>query len=505
MNSRPAFPYVSSSEVSSRVIRKAKAHPALSAFWLTAVAITAFHIYAFAKEPSVRVMAAGFISASAFIPAYLWCRRPASYGLPIFPLFAMTFIPKYAFPLAGDDELITIYSDEEGMYAGLTVVFFLLVGTAAWYWIQSHVPLARGSIRAMRDGSGNYLSIAIILGASMYNFGVAGGWFWLEGYMSVIRAVILGLASVGIFVLAYRAGAGQLTIPQRLLFVAALVLQCASHSMSLLLIDCMLLVALAIAAYVIGGGKMLWKTGLALVVLFSVLHQGKDLMRGEYWDGYYRKHIQIYEYPDFLTKWVNYGVEELNSPPHDDQSWTLSERLSLIPLLLKVQAETPDRYPYLSGATYAVIPQLFVPRFFNPNKLSSQEGSNLLSIYYGLQTREATEITTIAWGPLIESYANFGLVGVFGLAIVIAFVDGAVAKAATHVPILSLRMLVAIVFMGLALQVEWTASAYVSALVQSMAIICAGGYFFMPHRPLRPVSALTQGRVRVRSKRPFHF
>src|SRR3712207_1113050 len=95
-----------------RIIRRAKAHPAMSAFWLVSLGITAFHIYAFAMAPSVRLMAAGLISAAALIPAYLWCRRPERFGLPIYPLFAMTFVVKYAFPLAGDDRMVTIYDDE---------------------------------------------------------------------------------------------------------------------------------------------------------------------------------------------------------------------------------------------------------------------------------------------------------------------------------------------------------------------------------------------------------
>jgi hypothetical protein len=469
----------------SRLVQRAKAHPALAAFWLVGFAIMAFHVYAFAKDPSVRVMSAGVISAAALIPAYLWCRRPASFGLPIFPLFAMTFVVKYAFALAGDDEMITIYSDEEGMYAGLTVAFFLLVGTAAWYWIQGYVPRARGSIRAMRPGRGDYLFIAIIVCGTLFNLSMVGQWVYLEGWTSVIRAAALGLSSVGIFVLSYRAGSGELSIPKKVLFATALILFLISHSMSLLLIDVMAASAFGIAAYVIGGGKLPWKIAIILIPLFAILHQGKEEMRDEYWERDAYKPVQLYDYPEFVTKWVKYGIEELRQPAGETKSWTLSQRLTLVPLLLKVQAETPEKYPYMNGETYAVIPQLLVPRIFNPNKLTAHEGSHRLSIYYGLQTREATETSTIAWGPLIESYANFGLLGVVGLAIVIGMVDGAVAKAAAGVPILSLRMLMAIVFTALALQVEWTAGVYVSALFQATVIIWATSFVLMQRRPLR--------------------
>jgi hypothetical protein len=467
------------------LVERAKSHPAMAGFWLVAIAITVFHVYAFISEPSVRVMAAGLISATALIPAYLWCRRPESYGLPIFPLFALTFVVKYAYPLAGDDDMITIYTEEEGMTAGLTVAFFLLIGTAAWYWVQGYVPRARGMVRAMRPGRGDFLFIGFILCATLFNLSMVGQWFYIEGWTSVIRAAALGLASVGIFVLGYRAGAGELTIPKRVAFLVALGLFIVSHSMSLLLVDVMVATTFAMAAYVIGGGKVPWKTAAVLVGVFAMLHQGKEEMRSEYWERDYSKPVQIYEYPEFLAKWIDYGVRELNTPANDQKSWTLSQRLSLIPLLLKVQAETPERYPYMNGATYAVIPQLLIPRIFNPNKLTAHEGSHRLSIYYGLQTREATETSTIAWGPFIEAYANFGMLGIIALGIVVGALNGAVAKAATGVPILSLRMLVAIVFTALALQVEWTAGVYVSALFQSLVIIWGTSFVLMQRRPLR--------------------
>jgi hypothetical protein len=249
------------------------------------------------------------------------------------------------------------------------------------------------------------------------------------------------------------------------------------------MIDLILASTFAAAAYVIGGGRIPWKSAVILVGLFTILHAGKSAMRDEYWEyAEVNKPIQIYEYPAFLAKWIDYGLDILTSPPREDTPWTLAQRMSVIPLLLKVQAETPEVRPYLNGETYAVIPGLLIPRMFNPKKLNTHEGAHLLSIHYGLQTREATETSTIAWGPLIESYANFGTLGVIVLAVLIGAVYGAVAKCATGVPILSLRMLVAIVFAAMALQVEWTAGMYVAALLQSLVVVWALSFVLMERR-----------------------
>ena len=326
--------------------------------------------------------------------------------------------------------------------------------------------------------------IGFIFAAALFNLSSVGQWFYIEGWTSVIRAAALGLAAVGIFVLSYRAGARELSIPKKYAYFAAFGLFLISHSMGLLLIDVMVATTFAMAAYVIGGGTLPWKLAAVFLGIFAILHQGKDEMRTEYWQKDAYTPVQIYEYPEFVAKWIDYGFEELTAPPREDASWSLSQRVALIPLLLKVQAETPERYPFMNGATYEVIPQLLVPRIFNPDKLSAHEGSHRLSIYYGLQTREGTETTTIAWGPLIEAYANFGILGVIGLAVVVGIVNGAVAKAAAGLPIVSLRMLVAIVFTAMALQVEWTAGVYVSAIFQALIIICAASFVLMQPRRL---------------------
>jgi hypothetical protein len=463
--------------------QRARTQPARMGFIALACALAAFHLYMSIVEPSVRMLGAALISAGALVPAYIWCRNP-SLGLPIYPLFALTFVWKYAYPLASDDSMITIYDDAAGLQAGLTVCMFLLIGTVVWCAANRWTPRARGPVRAMAPGKGDILFTAFILCAALFNLSMAGHWFFLSGgLVSILRAAVLGLASVGIFVLAYRWGAGELDGVKKVAFGTSLLLLLVSHSISLFMIDLVLASTFAIAAYVIGGGRLPWKTAVVLLALFSVLHAGKSEMRDEYWlYEEVNRPVQLYQYPAFLSEWIGRGLDVLTSPPREDTPWTLTQRMSLIPLLLKVQAETPEARPFLNGETYAIIPGLLVPRVFNPQKLNSHEGAHLLSIHFGLQTREATQTSTIAWGPLIESYANFGTLGVVGLAIVIGALYGAVGKFATGVPILSLRMLIAIVFAAMALQVEWTAGMYVTALFQSLVVVCGLSFVLMERR-----------------------
>ena len=461
------------------VLRRAHSDPLLTAFLALACALTVFHGYSLMMDPSLRVLAAGLVSATALLPSYIWCRQRGS-GLPIFPLFALTFVAKYAYHLAGDDPLIVIYGDEAGLEAGLLVSAFLLIGTAAWYSFQRLVPMARGPLRAMAPGRGDAFFSVLICLAAILVFGMVGAWYRTEGGIyPIVRAALTGLSSVGIFVIAYRWGAGELDGTKKAFFCASLLLYFIAYSMSLFLIDLIAGTAFAVAAYVIGGGRVPWKLTLAMLGLFTMLHAGKGDMRTEYWGEQY-KTVQIYEYPSFITKYIEYGWEALNSPS-DPGDMSLSERMSLVPLLLKVQAESPDKRPYLLGETYGIIPALLVPRLLNPAKPNAHDGTRMLSVHYGL-TWEDTDTTTIAWGPLNEAYANFGTLGVIVLAILIGATHGGIQKWASGAPMLSLRNLVAVVFAALALQVEWTAAVYVSALFQSLVVVWAMSFVLMEHR-----------------------
>jgi hypothetical protein len=443
--------------------------------------LAGFHIYSFTEESSLRVASAALISLSALAPAYLWCKNP-SMGLPLYPLFALMFIPQYAYPLAGQEKIITMYDDLEAAVAGVTVAAFLFTGTAAWLLAQHLLRRPTGYVRAMPEGRGELFFLVLIYLAAGYNMGMVGQWFpdtMSSGYLSIIRASLGGLATIGTFLLPYRWAQGQLSIPKRWLFVIGFVLYAVASMVSLIMISAMIAIAFAAAAYVIGGGKLPWKIGLAAVAMFVVLHAGKSEMRDIYWSWHNYKAIQVLDYPDFMSEWFDRGLKEIRQPTPPEEAGTFAERISLVHLLLLVQAETPDRRPYMNGETYAVIPQLILPRVINPKKLGSHEGTHLLSIYYGLQTREGTETSTTAWGPLNEAYANFGMMGVLALGFGIGFLYGGVAKKTLGVPILSLRMMIAIVFTALALQVEWTAGPYITTLFQSLIVVCGMGFVLM--------------------------
>src|SRR5207237_309774 len=101
------------------------------------------------------------------------------------------------------------------------------------------------------------------------------------------------------------------------------------------------------------------------------------------------------------------------------------------------------------------------------------------NIHYGVQTREDTAITTIGWGLLNEAYANFGLVGCAGLAVVLGIFYGSMARWSLNTPMLSARSLFTMMVLNFAIQTEFSASVYVTALFQTFVPLLAVTFLFM--------------------------
>jgi hypothetical protein len=149
----------------------------------------------------------------------------------------------------------------------------------------------------------------------------------------------------------------------------------------------------------------------------------------------------------------------------------LIERTSLLHILCLVVSNTPEPNPYLEGQTYAHIPGQFIPRFFWPEKPSGHISTNQLSVYYGLQTEEETARTTIGFGMLAESYANFGVFGVIGIAAFLAALLKKIGGLAEGGPMLSYGGILMVILLAWSFQVEFTLSLWLSSLYQACVAV----------------------------------
>ncbi|MDF5718580.1 MAG: hypothetical protein PUP93_33125 [Rhizonema sp. NSF051] len=454
----------------------------LRTFWIITLGLFLFELYWTETSSLVSNFGAILITTAALLPSYLWCSGLAQ-GMPIFPLFAITFIWTHALPLVDNHPKVITYSIASQFYASCTVAGFLLLGTLIWFQFVKFAPLPPKSYRALGSYKGDAFLLWVLAAGVLFNMYFSGGWFFLDGgIFSIIRGAILGLTALATFVLAYKLGTQELSKGQANLFLFLLVAHMVTNAVGLLLVGTASTFLITTIAFIIGRQKIPVFTILIVLLCLSLLHLGKGEMRAKYWVSGQNTYVQPWEYPAWFGEWIGYTLNDFNKDqdnlPKSEQKQSFLERSSVIHLLLLTQDKSPDPLPFLNGETYAILPQLLVPRIFNSNKIRSHEGTYILNIHYGLQTRQDTLTTTIGWGLLAESYANFDLLGCAGLAIIFGVAYGQSTRWSLNTPILSDRSMFAVLMMTFAFQTEWTAGVYVTALFQS-SIVLGGMIVFL--------------------------
>ncbi|MUG94051.1 hypothetical protein F7734_17300 [Scytonema sp. UIC 10036] len=483
-------------ELTSKELASSSAHARqerrqlLKVFWLIALGLFVFELFWTETNSFATHFGAILITVAALVPTYLWCSGRAL-GIPIFPLFALTFTWTHALPLIGKHPIVITYSPENHLFASYTVVGFLGIGTFIWFQYVKSAPLPPQSYRTINSQKGDGFFLWVLAAGVLFNMNFLGGWLVLDGgVFAILRGVILGLTALSTFVLAYNLGTQKLAKGQAQWFLVLLIAHMVSNAASLLLVASASTFLIATLAFIIGSKKIPVLPILIILICLSLLHTGKDEMRAKYWG---QVSVQPWDYPSWFAEWVGYSLEnvgkENSSPQSQQQEASFLERSSVIHMLLLTQDQSPDRVPFLDGKTYEILPQVIVPRILNTNKIWTHEGTYLLNIHYGIQTREQTLTTTIGWGLLAESYANFGVLGCAGLAIVLGVVYGQSTRWCLNTPILSDRSLFAVLIMTFAFQSEWTAGVYVSALFQSSVALGGIVVFLMKtyKMPSQPV------------------
>ena len=467
-------------ELNSALAQKNQRH-LLRLFWLLASGLCIFEL---SSETSSLVTNAGtvLITVAALIPFYLWCSGRAK-GLPIFPLFSFTFVWTHALPLVSQHPVVLTYTAEDHLQASFVTASSLCLGTCLWFRFVRRLPPLAASYRALEDKKGDKLFLMFLAVGVLFNIASTGGWlFFLRGgFFSAIRAAVLGLIALSCFSLAYRLGTRSLSKHQTTLFLTLLTSYMMSYAVSLLLVGAASIFAVSTAAFTIGRKRVPLLIITVAFIVFSLLHYGKSEMRSKYWFDNTGISIQPWEYPSWYSEWLgnSFSYFDKRDSYSVQEKQSLLERSSLIQLLLLAQDNSPNRVPYLKGETYAIIPQLLVPRFLNPSKIRSHEGTYLLNIHYGRQTRKDTATTTIGWGLMNEAYANYGFIGCLGLAAALGALYGKVSQWSVGAPTLSAQSLFAVLLLTFSFQTEWSAGVYVAALFQSSTVLCIFAMLFM--------------------------
>jgi len=455
------------------------------AFWIGSGLLFLANFKALRTVAEGTAIGAVLIGIACMFPMYLWCAGKVK-GMPVFPFFALTYLWTFCLPLLSENPNVLMYSPAAHLYAALCTTLFLGSGTFVWWqFVKSH-KASYTPYRALQTQGAETFFFCILAAGVLLNMYLLGGWFNVSGgLLALVRGIIFGLSLLGIFVLCYRAGSGDLTkFRERLLFVL-ISLYILTSAATLILKTALTVFLLSIVAYVVGGRKVpLLAIMLGLICLLP-LHYGKHPMRATYWNGATPHYVQPWQYPAWFQEWAGHSIDHFTYKPKrydppEEKRESFIERSSLVHILMMAQAKIPEHYSYMEGATYAIIPQLFLPRFLNPNKIRSHEGTHMLNIHIGRQTYQDTLRTTIAWGLLPEAYANFGVFGCAGVGMFLGAFYGFITRLGIGVPTFSARSLFGVLILSLALaSTEWTAGVYVATLFQSSVPLVAMRYVFM--------------------------
>ncbi|MDJ0652840.1 MAG: hypothetical protein QNJ40_01710 [Xanthomonadales bacterium] len=439
-------------------------------------------------------VSAGIIVLAGVRPMVVWLSAPDRYGLPIFPLHAVSFVWAYALPILSAHDVVLSYPPAMRFGAALLIFAYLLIGYVVWRMVASRPNHIRGKVFLIGQSmSSPVLYVFLAIGALFQVLTASGSLGFLGSMGSIARAIFSSLFILSVFALSYRWGQGGLKPYARLGFLAGVGLYGLASCSGLFLIQGLLISAAALGGYFFSARKIPWIPILLLSAVFSILHLGKESMRNEYWSMSRSLTVTPAQYPEWYTDWVNRGIERLtqgDDPLTQHSSRSLLERASLLHMLLRTVDLSPQPVDYLYGETYARVPLILVPRVIYANKPPSHEASTILSVNYGLMMRESAVHTTIAWGLVAEAYANFGTLGVLMLAVVIPGLYAGIARWAKGFPIGSARMLMAFLATFMALNAEYTSTVFASVLFQSsVAVVVA--LLLMRRVDIAPVSLRT--------------
>lgn len=433
------------------------------------------------------IFGAFLISAASILSLYFWCAGKA-FGIPIFPLFSVTYLWTCALPLLSENRSVFTYSSSERFTASLTIAGFLSLSTFVWYQFVNNFPEPKTYYKVLKIEEGESFFLGILFLGNLYTIFSLAGWLYLDvGSLALVRGAILGLTAISAFAMAHRFGKGKLSANSNILYLILIATNLIVNAVSLLLVSSLTLFLISIIGYALGKGKFPWISTLIVLSLFAFLHTGKAPMRELYW----QQPVEPWQYPSRYIEWIDFGIKSLASKKEDstESEQSILERASVLQQLLLTQTSTKKGQPLLDGYTYALIPQLLIPRIFNTDKITSHEGTSILNIYYGQQTRKDTESTTIGWGLLAESYANYGFWGCGLLALVCGAGYGYISLLSINAPVFSDRYLFAILVLSYAFQTEFTAGVYVAALFQSSVTLFLFVFFLMKSQKLENIES----------------
>jgi hypothetical protein len=386
------------------------------------------------------------ITMAVFLPAALWVRAGMP-GIPIWPVVSVISWLVYALPILRDELAQEMYSPTAVLVFGATVAAYLTAATIVWTLMLPTGP-QRASLGAPEHVTQRQIDAIVFFGlvtGVLYYIVLPSGLLdFLGSAFGLVRSIVFTCTVVSCYMLGCARGIGALRGPTWILALSTLIATVLLTWTSLFLVIGITDLLAATVGYVITTKRIPWMTIVATGIVLTVLQAGKATIRDRYWQygSNQTSRLTLSGVPGFLAEWTEVGVDTLIS---GNSTTAVFDRASLYRQFLAVQHLAPQYVTFLNGETYALLPQLLVPRFLAPSKITSQTGMTILNLHFGFQTREGTRKTAMGWGLIAEAYANYGYIAVIGIGLLTGAIAGIFSRLSCGTGSISLASFLGIV------------------------------------------------------------
>lgn len=432
--------------------------------WIGLAGLIGWQVYQTPIEDPLVLGGAIVIMFLAVWPAIKWAKSHGE-GLPAYEIMMLTFVPFYAMPLLRGHTATLEYEDHILFRAAFAVIVFQLA-----CMFGHHIPSTRRMRSRLWTSSvlqENSITIGRlgILANTIFVYLLNFTEILPSEFTSILRALFFGIGTAAVFILSRNWGEGRLSPGDKFLTSVVLFFQLVMIASQLYLITVASVVLLGLIGYVTASRKVPIALAVTVFLVLGLLHNGKDEMRGKYWETDYRERVEFGNLYSFYEEWVTFALQD-NEEETEVASGIL-ERASLFQIMCSITEKSPESLPYLNGDTYEALPLLMVPRVLWPNKPRPHESNIRLATYYGYVSEAGAGNVSIAFGIPSEAYANFGLIGVALVGMGIGMLFKKVGGWGEGASPLSLIGLGQILLIAWSFQAEMTLAVWLSSLYQA--------------------------------------
>src|ERR1700730_13270688 len=100
----------------------------MAAYWFGLLALTAIVLFTAHPQYAESAVGAALIIVAAWVPAWLWIKKGGE-GLPVFPVFTLTYTWTFGLPLLYEHPIVKIFDAIDQLYAAISVTGFLILAS----------------------------------------------------------------------------------------------------------------------------------------------------------------------------------------------------------------------------------------------------------------------------------------------------------------------------------------------------------------------------------------